>query len=56
MEEYIEPKLSGIFWLKIVTKNIVLGSLGIHFMHMKVNIDEGYDYQFLSTTYLHLGM
>ena len=25
MEEYIESELSGIFWVKTVTKNIVLG-------------------------------
>ena len=25
MEEYIESELSGIFWVKVVTKNIVLG-------------------------------
>ena len=25
MEEYIEFELSGIFWVKVVTKNIVLG-------------------------------
>ena len=38
MEEYIESELSGIFRVKPVTKNIVRGSLGTHFMHMKVNL------------------
>ena len=36
MEEYIKPELSGIFWVKIVIKNIVLESLGTHLMHMRV--------------------
>lgn len=37
MDEYMESELSGICWLKEVTKNIVIGSLGIHFMHRRVN-------------------
>ena len=37
MEEYMESELSGIFWVKLVAKNIVLGSSGTHFMHMRVN-------------------
>ena len=32
----MEPELSGIFWVKMVAKNIVLGSPGTHFMHMRV--------------------
>ena len=36
MEEYVEPELSGIFWIKMTCKNIMLGSLGTHFMHMRV--------------------
>ena len=36
IEEYKEPKLSGFFWVKMVVKNIVLRSLGTHFMHMRV--------------------
>ena len=36
MEQYIEPELSGIFWVKMIVKNIVLGSPGTHFMHMRV--------------------
>ena len=36
LEEYVESELSGIFWIKVVTKKIVLGSLGTHFMHMRV--------------------
>ena len=36
VEEYIKPDLSGIFWTKMVAKNIVLGSPGTHFMHIRV--------------------
>ena len=36
MEKYMEPELSGFFWVKMVTKNIVLGSPGTHFMYMRV--------------------
>ena len=32
----MEPELSGIFWVKIVAKNKVLGSTGTHFMHMRL--------------------
>ena len=35
IEECMEPELSGIFRDKMV-KNIVLGSPGTHFMHMRV--------------------
>ena len=38
MEEYMESELSGIFQVKLVTKNIVCGSPGTQFMHMRVNI------------------
>ena len=38
MEEYVEPGLSDIFWVKMVAKNIVLESPGTHFMHIKVNV------------------
>ena len=34
MEECMESELSGIFRVKLVAKNIVLGSPGTHFMHM----------------------
>ena len=37
MEEYMESELSGIFRVKLVTKNIVRGSPGTQFMHMRVN-------------------
>ena len=37
MEEYMESGLTGIFWVKLVTKNIVFGSSGTHFIHMRVN-------------------
>ena len=33
----MESELSGIFRVKLVTKNIVRGSLGTQFMHMRVN-------------------
>ena len=36
MEEYMESELSGIFRVKLVTKNIVRGSQGTQFMHMRV--------------------
>ena len=33
----MKSELSGIFWVKMVAKNIVLGSSGTPFMHMRVN-------------------
>ena len=36
MEEYMEFEASGIFRVKVVTKNIVSVSLGTHFMHKSV--------------------
>ena len=36
MEEYIESELSGIFRVKLVTKNIERGSPGTQFMHTRV--------------------
>ena len=36
MEEYMESELFGIFRVKLVTKNIVRGSPGTQFMHMRV--------------------
>ena len=36
MEEYVESELSGIFRVKLVTKNIVRGSPETQFMHMRV--------------------
>ena len=36
MEEYMESELSGIFRVKLVTKNMVRGSLGTQFLHMRV--------------------
>ena len=32
----MELEFSGIFQVKVVAKNIVLGFLGTHFMHMRV--------------------
>ena len=37
MEELIESEHSGIFRVKLVTKNVVLDSSGTHFMYMRVN-------------------
>ena len=36
MDEYIESEPSGIFWVKLIAKYIVLGCPGTHFMHMGV--------------------
>ena len=36
MEEYMKSELSGVFRVKLVTKNIVRGSPGTYFMHMGV--------------------
>ena len=36
MEEYMESELSGIFRVKLVTKNIERWSPGTQFMHMRV--------------------
>ena len=35
MEEYIKPELSGIFSVKMVAKNIVLGSPGFYAYEVK---------------------
>ena len=37
MEDYMEFDLSVIFWVKVVTKNIVFGCLEPNFMHVRVN-------------------
>ena len=37
-EEFMEFELSGIFQVKLVAKNIALGSMGTQFMYMKVNM------------------
>ena len=39
MEEYMESELSGIFRVKLVTKNTVCGSPGTQFMHMRVKLN-----------------
>ena len=36
MEEFMESDHSGIFRIELVTKNVVLGLLGTHFMYMEV--------------------
>ena len=37
-EDFMESEHSGIFWVELVTKNVVLGFLGTHLMHMRVKI------------------
>ena len=44
MEEYMESELFGFFWVKMVAKNIVLGSPGTHFMHMRVIVQINHKY------------
>ena len=36
MEEFMESEHSGFFRVELVTKNVVPGSSGTHFMHMRV--------------------
>ena len=36
LEELMESEHSGIFRVELVTKNVVFGSSGTHFMHMKL--------------------
>ena len=36
IEEYMESELSGIFQVKLVTKNVERESPGSQFMHMRV--------------------
>ena len=36
MEKHVESELSGIFGVKLVAKNILLRSPGIHFMHIRL--------------------
>ena len=38
IEEYMESEVSGIFWVKMVAKNIVLVSLKTHFSYMRVKV------------------
>ena len=42
MEEYMESELSGIFRVKLVTKNIERGSPGNQFMHMRAKGEVSY--------------
>ena len=56
MEEYMEPELSGNFWVKMVTKNIVLGSPGTHFMHMTVKPTLQYPQTDFDTAVLHMNI
>ena len=53
MEEYMEPELSGFFWVKMVAKNIVLGSPGTQLMHMRVKKSKiTFFSQFLKHTFI----
>ena len=36
MEKYVKSERSGIFWAKLVAKNILLGPPGTHLTHMRV--------------------
>ena len=54
MEEYLELELSGICWLKMVAKNIVLGSPGTHFMHMRVKVSRSFSLFATSITVLRI--
>ena len=36
MEEFMESEHSGIFRVELITKNVVLGSSGTHFTHVRV--------------------
>ena len=38
MEEFMESEHSGIFQAELVTKNVVLGLSGTHFLHMRVKV------------------
>ena len=40
MEKFVESEHSGILRVELVTKNVVLGSSGTYFMHMRVKNDE----------------
>ena len=39
MEEFMESEHSGIFRVEMVTKTVVLGSLGTHFVIIGVNLN-----------------
>ena len=41
VEQFMESEHSGIFWVELVTKDVVPGYSGTHFMHMpdKVRVD-----------------
>ena len=39
MEEYMESELSGIFRVKLVTKNIERGSPWTQFIHVRVKLN-----------------
>ena len=38
MEEFMESEHSGIFRVELVTKDVMPGSSGTHFMHMRVKL------------------
>ena len=47
----MESELSGIFRVKLVTKNIVRGSPGTQFMHMRVNHSLDLDFHYFMNLY-----
>ena len=46
LEEFMECEHSRIFRVELVTKNVVLGSSGTHFMHMSVKNTISHDLSF----------
>ena len=43
IEEFMESEHSGNFQVELVTKNVLSGSSGIQFMHMRVKMIRGKD-------------
>ena len=39
MEKFMESEDSGIFRVELATKNVVLGSSGTDYMHMRVQLE-----------------
>ena len=52
----MESELSGIFRVQLVTKNIVRGSPGTQFMHMRVKRINKYKLKLKSKPWITLGL
>ena len=56
MEEFMESEHSGIFRVELVTKNVVPGSSGTHFMRMGIKFEDTripkFQYKSISQTIL----